>query len=243
VSDLGDKLIDVESALHFITPPSLCEFLPDRRRRMEYEVARQIAPREYMDRMRQGWRRFGYAMFRPACGTCRMCQSLRVPVDAFRPDRSQVRAWKANADSVRIEFGEPSLSPQKQALFDKFHDHQHDAKGWPRQTGEETASFVDNPFPTEEWCYYVDERLVAVGYVDALPEGLSAMYFFYDPDERRRSLGTFNVLSVIESARLRGLPHAYLGYYVEGCRSLEYKGRFRPNEVLADEGRWIAFRS
>ena len=79
--------------------------------------------------------------------------------------------------------------------------------------------------------------------MDALPNGLSAIYFFYDPDERDRSLGTFNVLRVIDSAAARGIPHVYLGYYVEGCRSLEYKARFRPNEVLGRAGTWQPFRS
>ena len=231
----------LESALRFITPPAVCEFLPDRLRRMEYDVVRQITPAEYMERMQQGWRRFGHAMFRPACGSCRMCLSLRIPVATFHPDRSQLRAWKANVDEIRIVVGEPSLSSLKQTLFDRFHDHQHQAKGWPRQTGEETASFVDNPFPTEEWCYYLGDRLIGVGYVDSLPGGLSAMYFYYEPDERHRSLGTFNVLSVMAAARERRLAHVYLGYYVEGCRSLEYKGRFRPNEVLDADGRWVAF--
>jgi arginine-tRNA-protein transferase len=103
--------------------------------------------------------------------------------------------------------------------------------------------FVANPFATEEWRYWIDGRLVAVGYVDVLSDGLSAIYFFYDPDERRRSLGTFNVLSIIESARRRGLRWAYLGYYVRGCRSLEYKGLFRPNEVLGSDGAWAPFLS
>jgi arginine-tRNA-protein transferase len=96
-------------------------------------------------------------------------------------------------------------------------------------------------FPTEEWCYDVGDRLVAVGYVDQLPDGLSAIYFFHDPGERHRSLGTFNVLALLAVARERRLPYVYLGYYVEGCRSLEYKGRFRPNEVLAPDGAWHPF--
>jgi arginine-tRNA-protein transferase len=97
--------------------------------------------------------------------------------------------------------------------------------------------FLRNPWDTEEWTYYLGERLMAVGYVDVLSEGLSAIYFFWDPGERHRSLGTFNILSLIASARHRGLPHVYLGYYVEGCRSLEYKARFRPNEMLI-AGEW-----
>ena len=101
--------------------------------------------------------------------------------------------------------------------------------------------YVANPFPTEEWSYWISGTLVGLGYVDALPEGLSAIYFVHAPDEHRRSLGTFNILTLIDAARRRGLPHVYLGYYVEGCRSLEYKARFRPHEVL-NGGAWTGAR-
>ena len=100
---------------------------------------------------------------------------------------------------------------------------------------------LQNPFRTEEWTYYVGNRLIAVAYVDALPEALSAIYCYHDPTEGARSLGTFNILSLLTSARERRLPHVYLGYYVDGCRSLEYKRNFRPNEVLRPDGTWEAF--
>ena len=74
-----------------------------------------------------------------------------------------------------------------------------------------------------------------------MPEGLSAIYFFYDPAERKRSLGTFNVLSILRHAAEIGLPHVYLGFHVGGCRSLEYKARFRPNEVHTGNGAWVPF--
>ena len=81
-------------------------------------------------------------------------------------------------------------------------------------------------------------RLLTIGAAGVGAAGLSAIYFYYDPDVRHRSLGTYNVLSVIDAARARQMPHAYLGYYVAGCRSLEYKARFRPNEVLDGSGMW-----
>jgi arginine-tRNA-protein transferase len=71
--------------------------------------------------------------------------------------------------------------------------------------------------------------------------GLSAIYFYYDPDERRRSLGTWNVLCLIDEAARRGLPYVYLGYHVAGCRSLEYKVNFRPNQRRDDDGVWRDF--
>jgi leucyl-tRNA---protein transferase len=231
----------VEARLRFFAPTARCEYLPDETARLEYLHVEEMTAGEYREWLCRGWRRFGHFLFRPACPSCRKCQSIRVPVASFQPHRTQRRVWKANAGTVTIAIGEPSSSPQIRALYQKFHRYQHDAKGWPPPEVDGADAFLTNPFPTEEWRYHVDDRLVAAGYVDVVPDGLSAIYYFYDPDERRRSLGTFNVLSIIDEARRRGLPWVYLGYYVKGCRSVEYKGRFMPNEVLGPDGAWAPF--
>jgi len=236
----------MESLFTFTADPGPCEYLPDRDWSLHYEVFGQLTAAEYGERLKAGWRRFGFSLFRPACPGCTMCRSLRVPVATFRPDRSQRRAAAANSGDVQLVVGAPSVSRAKLDLYDRFHRFQHDTKGWPGHAPQTAVdyieSFVENPFPTEEWCYYLDGRLVGVGYVDVLPEGLSAIYFYHDPSQRSRSLGTYNVLSVIRGAAGRALPHVYLGYYVEGCRSLEYKARFRPNEVFGEDGEWRPFR-
>jgi arginine-tRNA-protein transferase len=229
------------SRLSYYSPPGPCGYLPGRVWRYENVTGRFTAA-EYMARLDQGWRRFGHNMFRPACPSCRMCQSLRVPASTFRPDRSQRRAWKANHDVV-VTVGSPALSDSKRELYEKFHWYRHEEKGWPLAGEDALEWMVVNPFPTEEWCYRLDDRLIGVGYVDRLSGGLSAIYFFHDPEERARSLGTFNVLSILEAARVRQLPYVYLGYYVEGYQSAAYKSRFRPNEVLGADGVWKPFHA
>jgi arginine-tRNA-protein transferase len=231
----------VESRLSFTSIVEPCEYLPDRLSRLRYDIATTIEPAEYLVRLRAGWRRFGPIVFRPECPSCRMCKSLRIPVDTFRASESQRRAWKKNTSAVSISVGSPSTSPEKLELFHKFHQHGHDTKGWPASSQIDLRLFVHNPFPVEEWSYTIDGRVIGIGYVDAMPEALSAIYFYWDPDERHRSLGTFNILALLESARQRGVPHVYLGYFVAGCRSLEYKARFEPNEVLTDGGAWEPF--
>jgi len=190
--------------------------------------------------LQAGWRRFGPVMFRPECATCRSCQSLRLPVADFRPSDSQRRVWKRNDADIDLRVGDPFVDPERLELFSAFHQHGHETKGWPAPDDDEAKLefYMRNPFPTEEWSYWLGGRLVGLGYVDALPQGLSAIYFVHDPRHHRRSLGTFNILKMLEAARQRHVPHVYLGYYVDGCRSLEYKARFHPNEMLID-GRWV----
>jgi leucyl-tRNA---protein transferase len=236
----------MEALFSFHAPPSPCGYLPSEVWQLEYEHFARLTPAEYMARLRAGWRRFGHSLFHNRCPSCQSCRSLRVLVDQFRPNRSQRRCWKKNAESVRLHVGKPSVNPLKLRLYDRFHAFQSEHKDWPLHPAKDAASygesFVANPFPTQEWCYCLGERLVGVGYVDDLPGGLSAIYFFYDPEERQRSLGTYNVLQIIESARMRGIRHVYLGYFVEGCQSMEYKAGFTPNQILYPDGEWRDFR-
>ena len=250
----------MESLFRYVAPPSPCGYLPDQRWSLEYEYVTEMSPGEYLARLLAGWRRFGTMLFRPACPACSACRSLRVRADHFRPDRSQRRTRKANEGAVQLRVGQPSVTRAKLALYDRYHAHQAKAKGWPEHPAKDSGSYVDSfvhhPYPeegpagegpgVEEWCYFLGSRLVGVGHVDRLPPGpdggLSAIYFFYDPAERSRSLGTWNVLCLIDEAVRRGLPYAYLGYYVEGCPSMAYKARFVPNEILGTDGVWRGFR-
>jgi leucyl-tRNA---protein transferase len=236
----------MESLFRYQAPVSQCGYLPDRAWSLEYELVGALSPAEYEQRMREGWRRFGHSLFRPQCPACRACQSLRVRAAAFQPNRSQRRCRKLNEGAVELRIGPPTVSRQKLKLYDRYHAFQVGAKGWPEHPAKDAASyresFVENPFAVEEWSYYLDNHLAGVGYVDVVPEGLSAIYFYYEPELRQRSLGTWNVLCILEAARHRGLRHVYLGYFVAGCASLEYKANFQPNEILGPDGMWRPFR-
>jgi leucyl-tRNA---protein transferase len=235
----------MQSLFRYTAPPSTCGYLPAEHWSLEYEMVADISAREYADRLDEGWRRFGGMLFRPRCPACQACRSLRVVVEQFQPNRSQARALKKNRGAIEVRIGPPSVSREKLQMYDRFHLFQAETKGWPDHPAKDAASyresFVHNPAFSEEWCYYAHDRLVGVGYVDRLERAMSAIYFFYDPDRRDLSLGTFNVMCLLEECALHELAYLYLGYYVAGCRSLEYKGNFRPNQVLGPDGKWHDF--
>jgi arginine-tRNA-protein transferase len=236
----------MRSLTRFVGLPTVCHYLPDRIAQSEYERVVSLTPAEYEARMLAGWRRFGHTLFRPVCPTCQACSSLRVDVQRFHPNRSQRRCQKINENVVRLEIGPPRVNGARLQLYDRYHAFQAELKDWPardsRDLREYVDSFVDNPFPTDEFSYWFGDRLIMVSYVDRLPTSLSAIYCFYEPAERQRSLGTWNILTIIHQAAQSGRPWVYLGYFVEGCRSLEYKGRFVPNQILTHDGRWVDFR-
>jgi leucyl-tRNA---protein transferase len=232
----------MESLFTYIAPPSPCGYLPEQVWSLEYEYVGVITAAEYEGRMAQGWRHFGRMLFRPACRECRSCRSLRVPVASFRPDRAQRRCRQQNQGEVRLEIGAPVVTKAKLKLYDRYHAFQSQNKGWPFHPAKDVESyeesFARNPFTVQEWCYYLGRHLIGVGYVDDLPTSFSAIYFYYDPDHRDRSLGTFNVLSILDVAGRQQKEFVYLGYFVEGCRSMQYKARFRPNQLLGCDGTW-----
>jgi arginyl-tRNA--protein-N-Asp/Glu arginylyltransferase len=241
----------MELLFRHTAPPTRCGYLSQQKWSLEYEYVAEISPAEYLERMLGNWRRFGHMLFHPVCPSCRACRSLRVVVPQFQPNRSQRRCREANEGTIELRIGKPSVSRTKLALYDRYHAFQADQKSWPEHAARDASSYVDSfvqhPFPVEEWCYYLDGQLIGVGYVDVLSDavagGFSAIYFFYDPSQRQRSLGTWNILCLIAEAAKRQLPYVYLGYYVEGCGSMSYKMRFRPNQLRGVDGIWRQFRT
>ena len=80
--------------------------------------------------------------------------------------------------------------------------------------------------------YRLDERLIGSGVVDISSDALSSVYFAFDPDYSRSSPGIFSMLIEIETAKKLGRRYYYPGYYIEGNRSMSYKGKFKPHESL-----------
>jgi arginine-tRNA-protein transferase-like protein len=83
----------------FLSTLSSCEYLPDRSWQLYYELVSHLQPTDYMQRLQQGWRRFGWAIFRPECPSSRMCEPLRVTVATFRLDST----WKRNRTGHRTD--------------------------------------------------------------------------------------------------------------------------------------------
>lgn len=93
--------------------------------------------------------------------------------------------------------------------------------------------------------YYIDERLVAVGVVDILPQCLSSVYVFYDPDLPALELGKFSALREIEWVKQAAkvsprLHYYYMGYYIHTCVKMRYKGDYEPSDLLCPVSlRWV----
>lgn len=183
-----------------------------------------------------GFRRSGSYVYRPACGACQECRPVRLPVQAFMPSRAQRRCQRDNAD-LRVTV-ENRLSDEQYALYRRYLLARHPCGGMDPDDREAFHSFLSSTWGSSEILAARDPlgRLVAGGVVDRVPHGLSAVYTWFDPDQPQRGLGTWMILVEIERARALAVPYLYLGYWVAGSPTMDYKRRFRPFEVLGAEG-------
>lgn len=220
---------------HRITGPEPCPYLPGFSSTTETLLMTGVSAAELEGLLERGWRRFGPVYFRPVCGGCDACVSVRVPTQGFLPSPNLKRVLR-RAAGVRTEVGVPLLDEARLSLYRRWHASREQERGWkPDRIGPESYS-MQFCFPhsaAREFSYWLDGELVGVGIADETPRSISAVYCYHDPGRAQLSLGTLNVLRTIEYARERGLAHVYLGYCVEGCPSLRYKARFGPQERLA----------
>jgi len=225
-------------ALRNVSPEQPCPYLPGRQARSEVYFIERLTGPSYEKLLARGFRRSGRIVYRPQCRACHECRQIRVLVNGFHAGRSARRVTRRNAD-VAVEVGRIAVTDEKYTLYRRYLEAQHD--GSMSRTYEAFRDFLyDSPLPTLEVRYRLGDRLIGVSILDRCPKGLSSVYMFYDPELGRRSLGTFSILWEIEYCRGQNLPYYYLGYYVAGSRTMAYKARFRPAEILVDDNRWIA---
>ncbi len=213
-----------------------CPYLGDRRARMRYRLIEACEPRVYQAMLTRGWRRFGRLFFRPACKGCFECRSLRIDVEDFEINRSRRRLLKKN-QGVEIYLQRPSVSPAHIELYNRYHAYMTEHKDWPVKATNEydySMTFVDGHHEfAHEMLFVEDGRLLIVALVDILPSAVSAVYCFYEPTLRNRGLGVVSILQQISLARQRGIPHLYLGYWVQENASMQYKAQYSPHQILS----------
>lgn len=235
-----------QSPQFFLTAPQTCPYLPQRFERKVFTHLVGERAGEINDLLTQGgFRRSQNIAYRPACETCRACVSVRVLAQEFQRSGNLERVWRRNSDLVVKEYkAEPSSEQFK--LFRAYLEARHSDGGMADMSVMDYAMMVgDSHVNTRVTEYRLprmeDEesgKLIAVSLSDVMSDGLSMVYSFYDPSQMRRSLGTYLILDHIERVRRSGLPHVYLGYWVEGSRKMQYKVRYFPQEHLGMTG-WV----
>ncbi len=228
------KLQDIYS-IDFCTLDTQCAYLPNKQSRLYYRYIPDATKELASELIRRGWRRFGHSYFHPICQGCTECKNIRIDAFDFTPTHSQKRSVKKNKNT-QIYIQRPTLSYEHIELYNKFHKYKAKKSGWKYyeidlQTYYEEFVVGAHDFG-KEVLYVVDDKVVGVDLIDILEDGISSIYFFYDPEYEKLSLGIFSLMMQISLAKQMGLRWIYLGYWVDGCASFAYKKRFNPHEIL-----------
>ena len=224
---------DLQTLRLFLTEPHDCSYLTDQQATTAFvDPATPVEQSLYSRLSEMGFRRSGRYVYAPRCESCNACIATRIPVFEFSPNRQQKRCARRNEElNIRVEH---QVDHEEHfPLYERYINQRHrDGDMYP-PTRDQYDDFIGNMLEGSRIIEYrLQGELIAAAVIDLLDNGISAIYTYFDPEQDRRSLGTFAILSQIELARQLELNYLYLGYWIKHCEKMAYKSGFRPLEML-----------
>lgn len=224
----------------YTTYPHDCSYLKDQEAITLFVDPRQTVDKKLYSKLSGlGFRRSGSNIYRPHCSDCNACIPARIPVATFQASRKQRRTFNRNQDLV-VEYSPDITDSTAFNLYRRYIEERHSDGDMFPPDRDQYKSFLSNEWGcTNYYRFYDQGKLIAIAVVDALQDGLSAIYTFFDPAVSQRSLGGFAVMWQIEKAKELGLDYVYLGYWIRDCQKMAYKSEYRPLELYINS-RWTA---
>jgi arginine-tRNA-protein transferase len=228
--------IPIDLERFFIHAAAECPYGRQERAIYHQAVLGRISDQTMGDFLAQGYRRNGNCMYTMRCPDCARCVPIRIRPERFRANRNQRRVWRKNAD-VSVEIAPLTMSRENIILLQHFLSTRF-PQGKSRAESYYAGFFITSISRCFEVRYKAEGELLGVAIVDAAPEWMNAVYFFFDPAQGWRSPGTFNILTLNDICLTHRITSLYLGYWIDGHQGMGYKNAFRPHELLL-EGRWV----
>ena len=214
-----------------------CGYLPGKQAQSLIATPHHLIDAEtYSGLIQFGFRRSGKFAYRPHCQHCNACIPVRLPVAQFKPNRSQRRAMRQHSD-LTTEIIPLMFSDEHFALYAAYQAQRHSGNN-EQETAEQYRNFlVQSNVDSVMVEFRLQGVLKMISVVDIVSDGISAVYTYYDANDKHASYGTYNILWLIDWCHSLQLPHLYLGYWIAESPKMAYKQNFLPQECLI-QGEW-----
>lgn len=222
------------STLQFYRTASYpCSYLPNKLARSQVATpSHLIDTNTYSKLIKNGFRRSGTFTYRPYCDHCKACIPVRVAVNDFFLSHNQRRVWKRHQNLIATQH-ELYYNPDHYKLYLHYQMKRHCNGNLDHDSREQYQNFLLHSNVSSKLVeFYEDTELRIVSIIDELPDGMSSVYTFFDPDVQRASFGTYSILWQIQQCCTRKLPYLYLGYWIKTIQKMEYKANFQPLQGL-----------
>jgi arginine-tRNA-protein transferase len=169
--------------------------------------------------------------------------------EVHRSDHEKVKQPPEPAHRFEVTLESTDFTAEKYELFHNYQQHVHKEKpakiskiGFKRFLCDSPLPKISRPVDGKtqllgsyHQCYRLDGRLIAMGVLDLLPHCVSGVYFLYHSDFEQWHLGKLSALREAALALEGGYGYYYMGYYIQSCTKMRYKGDYSPQHVLDPE--------
>lgn len=220
-----------------------CPYIQGEKEQHEFFFTALLEDVELDYLLNKGWRKFGQFVFRPVCPNCQKCIPLRVDLKKFKLSKNQTKFIKrSKGNGLDIKFS-PLIFRRRH--FQIYYDH-----GRHRFRDSIDGTIINNEDLFKDTFYrftgtqvlsevFLDGKVIAFGILEQSNDGLSSVYFCYDPKFEKLGLGHYGALNEILYAKELGLSYYYLGYWIEENSFMKYKARYAPHELYDwNKGTW-----
>ncbi len=186
---------------------------------------------------KRGFRRNHNHMYIPSCTNCNECISTRINIKKFFLSRSNKRNLKNNSDLFLIS--NTKYTHDRFLLFKEYCSVRHSSGQMQNMTENEFINFFHKSSNKTKIFDLINENNQLYGSIllDELEDGFSAVYSFFNPKEKKRSLGKNIILQTIRKLDELKNKYLYLGFWVKESRTMNYKSLFNHVEYFKG-GTW-----
>lgn len=235
--------MEMDNLVFYKTQPTECPYLENR---LETKVLTNLNIKEaenlYAGLLLAGFRRSQTLAYKPMCQSCSSCQSIRIIVDDFKPNKTQKRNLKQNS-YLKRKIVPPHFKIIHYDLYQNYIHNRHAGEDMANMSFDDIKAMVEHTTIDTVLIEYYDLRnnhLCGWVITDLTPHGPSMVYSVFDPAYTRYSLGTYAILNHINLSHELGMPYLFLGYWIKDCQKMTYKTNFMPYELHINT-EWVRF--